>query len=128
MNATITHRGPDGDGFWVSDTGHVGLAHRRLAIVDLSDEAAQPMSNLDGSLQLTFNGEIYNHADLRLELEAAGHTFKTNHSDSEVLIHGYKAWGLDGLVKRLDGMYAFAIWDVNSNKLVLAQNEWCRFF
>lgn len=123
MNATITHRGPDGDGFWVSDTGHVGLAHRRLAIVDLSDEAAQPMSNLDGSLQLTFNGEIYNHADLRLELEAAGHTFKTNHSDSEVLIHGYKAWGLDGLVKRLDGMYAFAIWDVNSNKLVLARDR-----
>ena len=123
MNATITHRGPDGDGFWVSDTGRIGLAHRRLAIIDLSDEAAQPLSNLDGSLQLTFNGEIYNHADLRLELEAAGHTFKTNHSDSEVLIHGYKAWGLDGLVKRLDGMYAFAIWDVNSNKLVLARDR-----
>ena len=123
MNATITHRGPDGDGFWVSDTGRIGLAHRRLAIIDLSDEAAQPLSNLDGSLQLTFNGEIYNHADLRLELEAAGHTFKTNHSDSEVLIHGYKAWGVDGLVKRLDGMYAFAIWDVNSNKLVLARDR-----
>ena len=123
MNATITHRGPDGDGFWVSDTGRIGLAHRRLAIIDLSDEAAQPLSNRDGSLQLTFNGEIYNHADLRLELEAAGHTFKTNHSDSEVLIHGYKAWGLDGLVKRLDGMYAFAIWDVNSNKLVLARDR-----
>ena len=123
MNATITHRGPDGDGFWMSDTGRIGLAHRRLAIVDLSDEAAQPMSNLDGSLQLTFNGEIYNHAELRLELEAAGHTFKTDHSDSEVLIHGYKAWGIDGLVKRLDGMYAFAIWDVNSNKLVLARDR-----
>lgn len=123
MNATMLHRGPDGDGFWVSSDQRIGLAHRRLAIVDLSTDAAQPMSNIDGSLQLTFNGEIYNHANLRLELETAGHTFKTDHSDSEVLIHGYKAWGIDGLVQRLDGMYAFAIWDKSSNKLVLARDR-----
>ena len=91
----MVHRGPDGDGFWVSENQRIGLCHRRLAIVDLSADADQPMSNIDGSLQLTFNGEIYNHADLRQELEVAGHVFKTKHSDSEVLIHGYKAWGID---------------------------------
>jgi asparagine synthase (glutamine-hydrolysing) len=123
MNATMVHRGPDGDGFWISENQRIGLTHRRLAIVDLSPDAAQPMSNFDGSLQLTFNGEIYNHANLRQELEADGHVFKTSHSDSEVLIHGYKAWGIDGLVQRLDGMYAFAIWDANSNKLVLARDR-----
>jgi asparagine synthase (glutamine-hydrolysing) len=99
------------------------LSHRRQAIVDLSTDADQPMSNIDGSLKLTFNGEIYNHTDLHQELEVAWHVFKTNHSDCEVLIHGYKAWEIDGLVQRLDGMYAFAIWDVNSNKLVLARDR-----
>ena len=123
MNATMIHRGPDGDGLWISENQRIGLTHRRLAIVDLSTDAAQPMSNVDGSLQLTFNGEIYNHANLREELEADGHNFKTSHSDSEVLIHGYKEWGIDGLVQRLDGMYAFAIWDANSNKLVLARDR-----
>ncbi len=123
MNATITHRGPDGDGFWVSDDQVIGLAHRRLSIVDLSPDAAQPMCNADGSLQLTFNGEIYNHAKLREQLEAAGHKFKTDHSDSEVLIHGYREWGIDGLVTRLDGMFAFAIWDDTNRKLVMARDR-----
>lgn len=119
----MAHRGPDGDGFWVSDDQRIGFAHRRLAIVDLSVNAAQPMSNVNGSLQLTFNGEIYNHAPLRTELEAAGHIFRTDHSDSEVLIHGYREWGIDGLVMRLDGMFAFAIWDVAQQKLTLARDR-----
>ncbi len=123
MSETMAHRGPDGDGFWVSNDQSVGFAHRRLAIVDLSPDAAQPMSNADGSLQLTFNGEIYNHAILRKELEAAGYTFKTDHSDSEVLIHGFREWGIDGLVERLDGMFAFAIWDVDTQTLTLARDR-----
>jgi len=123
MNATMAHRGPDGDGFWVSDDQLVGFAHRRLAIVDLSPDAAQPMCNADKSLQLTYNGEIYNHARLRIELESAGHQFKTDHSDSEVLIHGYREWGMEGLVNRLDGMFAFAIWDVEKKLLTLARDR-----
>ncbi|NQW00551.1 MAG: asparagine synthase (glutamine-hydrolyzing) [Rhodospirillales bacterium] len=123
MNATMAHRGPDGDGFWVADDQRIGFAHRRLAIVDLSADAAQPMANGDGSLQLTFNGEIYNHALLRKELEALGHRFKTDHSDSEVLIHGFRQWGIDELVRRLDGMFAFAIWDVAAGKLTLARDR-----
>lgn len=123
MNASMRHRGPDGDGYWVSEDQSVGLTHRRLAIVDLSPDAAQPMSNTDETLQLTFNGEIYNHVSLRQELETQGHTFKTDHSDSEVLIHGFKEWGIDGLVNRLDGMFAFAIWDTQSCKLTLARDR-----
>lgn len=123
MNASMRHRGPDGDGFWVSDDQTIGLAHRRLAIVDLSADAAQPMSNADETLQLTFNGEIYNHVTLRKDLEALGHQFKTDHSDSEVLIHGFREWGIDGLVNRLDGMFAFAIWDTQTRKLTLARDR-----
>lgn len=123
MNEAMLHRGPDGGGFWVSDNQTIGLAHRRLAIVDLSPDAAQPMCNADQSLQLTFNGEIYNHAQLRVELETAGHLFKTDHSDSEVLIHGYREWGTVGLLNRLDGMFAFAIWDVEKNLLTIARDR-----
>lgn len=123
MNDTMLHRGPDGDGFWVSEDNRVGLAHRRLAIVDLSPDAAQPMSDANGTLQLTFNGEIYNHAMLRKELEGKGHLFKTDHSDSEVLIHGFREWGLEGLVNRLDGMFAFAIWNTESGTLSLARDR-----
>jgi len=123
MNRAMAHRGPDGDGIWASDDQRVGLAHRRLAIVDLSSDAAQPMSDHTGSLQLTFNGEIYNHQKLRIELEARGHRFKTDHSDTEVLIHGYREWGVEGLVKRLEGMFAFAIWDADRRVLTLARDR-----
>ena len=88
LNDAMPHRGPDGVGTWLSEDRKIGLSHRRLAIVDLTPDAAQPMTDADGSVQLTYNGEIYNHLDLRAQLEAAGHTFRTDHSDTEVLIHG----------------------------------------
>src|SRR5579862_5009939 len=84
----MARRGPDGAGLWISPDRRVGLAHRRLAIIDLSDAAAQPLSNQDESLQVVFNGEIYNHAEIRRELEQHGHRgWKTDHSDTEVILH-----------------------------------------
>jgi len=123
MRDTMFHRGPDGGGNWISVDGKVGLAHRRLSIIDLSDAATQPMSNEDGGVWITFNGEIYNHAGLREELQAAGHQFRTDHSDTEVLVHGYEEWGLDGLLKRIAGDYAFAIWDEGKQLLSLARDR-----
>ena len=103
MAQSMVHRGPDGDGVWISRDQKIGLAHRRLTIIDLSDDANQPMSNEDGSIRVTYNGEIYNHAVLRQELTAAGHRFHTDHSDTEVLVHGYEEWGIAGLLDRLEG-------------------------
>ncbi len=123
MNRSMVHRGPDGDGIWLSPDRSVGLAHRRLSIIDLSEDAGQPMANEDGSIYLTYNGENYNHVKLRRELTAAGHTFATDHSDTEVLVHGYEEWGISGLLDRLEGMFAFAIWDSNRKKLVLARDR-----
>jgi len=119
----MAHRGPDGEGVWVSDDGRVGLAHRRLTIIDLTDRASQPMANEDGAVRVTYNGEIYNHKILRQELIAAGHTFRSDHSDTEVIVHGYEEWGLDGLVRRLEGMFAFAIWDEGQKRLSLARDR-----
>lgn len=123
MGDTMFHRGPDGGSTWISSDQKVGLGHRRLSIIDLSGAATQPMSNEDGRVWITFNGEIYNHAGLRKELQAAGHVFRTDHSDTEVLVHGYEEWGLDGLLKRIAGDYAFAIWDENIQKLSLARDR-----
>ena len=123
LNDSMTHRGPDGTGTWLSDDHKIGLAHRRLAIVDLTPDAAQPMTDNDESVYLTYNGEIYNHLDLRAELEAAGHKFRTDHSDTEVLIHGYKEWGIDALVERLVGMFAFAIWDTRNKRLTIVRDR-----
>lgn len=119
----MRHRGPDGGGEWISPDSRVGLAHRRLSIIDLSPVAGQPMSNEDGKIWITFNGEIYNHAGLRTQLQAAGHSFRTDHSDTEVLIHGYEEWGLDGLLQRIAGDYAFAIWDSITQTLSLARDR-----
>ena len=111
MRDRMVHRGPDGAGVWRSRDGRCGLAHRRLSIIDLSDAAAQPMINDDGTVVIVFNGEIYNHADLRRELEALGkYTWKTDHSDTEVLLHAYEEWGLE-CVHRFYGMFAFAVFD-----------------
>lgn len=118
MAATIAHRGPDGEGVW-SGRG-VGLAHRRLSIIDLAD-GQQPMGNEDGSVQVVFNGEIYNYPALKSELESKGHRFRTN-SDTEVLVHLYEELGED-LVKRLRGMFAFAIWDTKRERLLLARDR-----
>ncbi len=123
LNDSMPHRGPDGSGIWLSEDRKIGLSHRRLAIVDLTDDARQPMTDAEGSIQLTFNGEIYNHAILRKELEAAGHRFRTDHSDTEVLVHGYKHWGIDGLVERLIGMFAFAIWDIRKKRLTIVRDR-----
>src|SRR5262245_35718390 len=92
MGQTIVHRGPDSEGFWLSDDKSVGLMQRRLAIVDLSEKGAQPMPNEDKTVWITFNGEIYNHADIRTELEKLGHVYRS-HSDTETIIHAYEQWG-----------------------------------
>lgn len=119
MCRTIEHRGPDGEGVFTRE--HVGLGHRRLAIIDLSEAADQPMRNEDGSLVIVFNGEIYNFPHLRNELIAAGHTFHSR-SDTEVIIHGYEEWG-DGVVDRLNGMFAFALYDERRDRLFLARDR-----
>jgi len=122
MRDTMAHRGPDGGGAWLSPDGRVGLGHRRLSIIDLSAAADQPMSDADGSVWVVFNGEIYNHAELRRELEAAGHRFRTDHSDTEVIVHGFKQWGID-CIQRFRGMFAFALWDARSRDLWLVRDR-----
>jgi asparagine synthase (glutamine-hydrolysing) len=123
MRDTMAHRGPDGVGVWVDEGGRVGLGHRRLSIIDLSEAAAQPMSNADGSIQLVFNGEIYNHAEIRRELEATGrYRWKTDHSDTEVIIHAFEEWGIDCL-ERFRGMFALAIWDARERALWLVRDR-----
>ncbi len=119
MSDTLSHRGPDGEGIWVD--GNVGLAHRRLAIIDLRSVADQPMSNEDGSIWITFNGEIYNFQELRADLESRGHIFRTN-SDTEVIVHAYEEYGRTCL-DRLRGMFAFAIWDARTRTLFLARDR-----
>ncbi len=115
-------RGPDGAGAWWSQDHRCALAHRRLAIIDLSDRAAQPMASPDGSLVVAFNGEIYNYPELRAELEGAGATFRTA-SDTEVLLHLYARRGR-GMVRKLRGMFAFAIWDNKQSGLFLARDPY----
>jgi asparagine synthase (glutamine-hydrolysing) len=123
MRDTMAHRGPDGGGVWVAADGRIGLGHRRLAIIDLSSSAAQPMSNEDGRLQLVFNGEIYNHADIRTELEAiGGYQWTTSHSDTEVILHAFEQWGIDCLHK-FRGMFAIALWDVANQDLWLVRDR-----
>ena len=119
MSQTLEHRGPDGEGIWTD--GHVGLAHRRLAIIDLRAVAGQPMSNEDGSIWLTFNGEIYNFQELRVELVARGHVFRTT-SDTEVIVHAYEEYGRECL-NYFRGMFAFALWDTRTRTLFLARDR-----
>lgn len=122
MRDTMSHRGPDDAAAYISDQREIGLAHRRLSIIDLSSNAVQPMSNEDGSVWIVFNGEIYNHAEIRPLLEKAGRKFKTNHSDTEVILKGYEEWG-EEVLHRLRGMFAFAIWDKKKGKLWLARDR-----
>jgi len=119
MTARLAHRGPDAAGFFVEGGLHLG--HRRLSIVDLGG-GAQPMPSADGRLVVVFNGEIYNHRELRAELAAKGHVFLTDHSDTEVLLHGWREWG-EALVGRLNGMWAFAIWDRDQRRLFLSRDR-----
>jgi asparagine synthase (glutamine-hydrolysing) len=113
------HRGPDAEGIW-SD-GICALGHRRLAILDLSDAGRQPLGNEDGTIWITFNGEIYNFQELRRELEGLGHQFRTR-TDTEVIVHAYEQWGT-GCVSRLRGMFAFGIWDQRRRRLFLARDR-----
>src|SRR6185503_19231236 len=123
MRDTMTHRGPDGAGSWISDDGNVGLAHRRLSIIDLSTSASQPMANGDRTVWVTFNGEIYNHVELRNELKRLGRTeWQTDHSDTEVILQAYEAWGID-CIKRFRGMFAFGLWDSRDGKLWLVRDR-----
>jgi asparagine synthase (glutamine-hydrolysing) len=118
MTHALSHRGPDGEGRMSDD--HVTLGHRRLAIIDRAG-GDQPMPNEDRSIWVVFNGEIYNHHALRRELIARGHTFRTT-SDTEAIVHAYEEWGTE-CVKRLDGMFAFAVWDSVQRELLLARDR-----
>src|SRR5438477_7537422 len=119
MSLTLEHRGPDSDGMFVE--GGVGLAARRLSIIDL-DTGDQPVANEDGSVVVVQNGEIYNYRELTHELVRAGHRFRT-HGDTEVLVHAYEEWGL-AFAERLRGMFAIAIWDGRERRLVLARDRY----
>ena len=121
LRDSLHHRGPDGGGSEFFQEDRVALGHRRLSIIDLSEDGRQPMTNEDRTLWLTFNGEIYNYQGLKTELVAAGHRFASN-TDSEVLLHGYEQWGL-GLLDRLEGMFAFALWDDTRQELLLVRDR-----
>src|SRR6266550_2922977 len=117
MRETLAHRGPDGADTWVDDSGRIGLGFRRLAIIDLSDSAMQPMVNEDGSVRLVFNAEIHK------ELEGiGGHRFRTDHSDTEVIVHAFEEWGID-CVHRFRGMFALGIWDARKRELWLVRDR-----
>jgi asparagine synthase (glutamine-hydrolysing) len=123
MRDSMAHRGPDGCGLWISADRRVGLGHRRLSIIDLSTSASQPMSSIDGNIQVVFNGEIYNHAELRRELEQLGHVqWKTDHSDTEVILHAFQEWGID-CIERFRGMFAIGLWDANARRLWLIRDR-----
>ena len=120
MTDAIAHRGPDGEGFFTD--GNVALGHRRLAIIDLSPAGHQPMATRDGRYVISYNGEIYNFNELRIELEALGHQFHSR-SDTEVLLEGYAHWGIK-VLDRLNGMFAFAIWDRVERTLLIARDRY----
>ena len=120
MTDSIARRGPDGEGIEVWSDAVLG--HRRLAIIDLSDAGRQPMLSPDGTCGVVFNGEVYNFLDLRVELIKLGYNFASD-TDTEVLIHGYKEWGIDRLVSRMRGMFAFALWDDYLGKLFLVRDR-----
>ena len=119
MIATLRHRGPDDEGVWTD--GRAGLAHARLSIIDLSPAAHQPMASADGAVWITYNGEVYNFAEIRQELDALGYPFRSR-SDTEVIVNGWHAWG-PKIFTRLRGMFALAIWDRRSQSLILARDR-----
>jgi asparagine synthase (glutamine-hydrolysing) len=118
MTSVVAHRGPDADGFYVGPG--IGLGHRRLSIIDLST-GDQPLTNEDRTIWVVFNGEIYNFADIRSELETFGHQFRT-HTDTEVIVHAYEQWG-DRAIERFRGMFAFALWDEPRRRLLLVRDR-----
>ena len=123
MTDEIAHRGPDDAGVWIDEGAGIGLGHRRLAIVDLSAAGRQPMVSHCGRYLLTFNGEIYNHAEIRRELEALGVGEWRGHSDTETLLEGIARWGLAATLRRAAGMFAIALWDRETRQLALARDR-----
>ena len=122
MTDALAHRGPDGDGVWTDAAAGIGLGHRRLAIIDLSPLGAQPMESADGRYVATYNGEIYNFAELRAELESAGVAFR-GHSDTEVVLEGFARWGIEATIARCQGMFAWAVWDRRTRVLRLIRDR-----
>lgn len=123
MRDAMIHRGPDGAGVWISQDRRIGLGHRRLSIIDLSDAASQPMATADHKYWLVFNGEIYNHAQIRQELEDLGyHQWQTDHSDTEVILYAFAEWGID-CVQKFRGMFAFGLWDDQRKELWLVRDR-----
>ena len=119
MADAIRHRGPDQHGYYCDE--HVSLGHRRLSIIDLSENGRQPMANEDGNVQVIFNGEIYNFQSVRDELVKKGHVFRS-HSDTEIIVHGYEEWGT-ACIQRFQGMFAFAVWDKPRRRLWIARDR-----
>src|SRR5438552_5220806 len=119
MSDTLQHRGPQGEKFWINSKQHVGFAHRRLCIIDLSELAAQPLHYLHYTI--IFNGEIYNYTELKEELKKKGYNFSTQ-SDTEVIPAAYDCWGND-CVNKFDGMFAFALWDEKEEQLLIARDR-----
>ncbi|HEY3488888.1 MAG TPA: asparagine synthase (glutamine-hydrolyzing) [Candidatus Deferrimicrobiaceae bacterium] len=122
MGGTLAHRGPDGSGEWLSPDGRAGLAHRRLAILDLTPAGAQPMTTADGRFAISFNGEVFNYREIRSELKGLGHAFRSD-SDTEVMLAAIAEWGLDAAVSRFIGMFAFALWDEQKGTLSLVRDR-----
>ena len=121
MRDTMVHRGPDGFGLWISDDAKVGFGHRRLSIIDLSDAGKQPMSNREKTIWITYNGEIYNHLEIRRELENLGYKYHSN-TDTETIIYAYQEWGIDCLNK-FNGMFAIGLWDERERNLYLIRDR-----
>ena len=123
MRDTMLHRGPDGGGSWLDEQSKIALGHRRLSIVDLSNSSDQTMASHRGRYNFVFNGEIYNFLEVKKELESIGiNKWKTDHSDTEVLIEAYAYWGVDA-VHKLRGMFAFAIWDSEEHSLFVCRDR-----
>ena len=122
MGNALAHRGPDGSGEWLSSDGRAGLAHRRLAVLDLSAGGAQPMTSADGRFVITFNGEVFNYREIREDLKGRGHAFVSD-SDTEVMLAACLEWGLEGAVSRFIGMFAFALWDDREKTLALVRDR-----
>ena len=124
MTATLAHRGPDRGDTWVDPEGRICLGHRRLSILDLSAAGAQPMHSDCGRFSVTFNGEIYNHLDIRGELEVCGGAPRwIGSSDTETLLHAIRHWGIEGALKRFNGMFAFGLWDARDRTLTLCRDR-----
>ena len=123
MRDAMVHRGPDGKGIWISADARIGLGHRRLAIIDLAAAANQPLANADGSIWISFNGEIYNHREIRQQLEqTSNYRWSTDHSDTEVIVYAFEEWGI-ACLEKFQGMFAFALWDGRYQQLWLVRDR-----